>query len=74
MQNVWNLIQSCDCFVEHKNFKDNLIEYKRLCCNRNCQKKFDESLKKQLFNTYRFANYDINKFVLLLRKGVYPYE
>ena len=27
---------------------------------------FMKSLKKQLFNTYRFANYDINKFVLLL--------
>ena len=25
-------------------------------------------------NTYRFCNEDINKFILLLRKDVYPYE
>ena len=25
-------------------------------------------------NTYKFCNDDINKFILLLRKGVYPYE
>ena len=25
-------------------------------------------------NTYQFSNGDANKFVLLLRKGVYPYE
>ena len=25
-------------------------------------------------NTYRFCNRDLNKFSLLLRKGVYPYE
>ena len=26
-------------------FKNNLIEYKCLCCNKNYQKKFDENLK-----------------------------
>ena len=25
-------------------------------------------------NIYEFCNEDINKFVLLLRKGIYPYE
>ena len=25
-------------------------------------------------NTFNFSNNDINKFVLLLRKGAYPYE
>ena len=24
----------CDCFLEYANFKDDLIEYKRLCCNK----------------------------------------
>ena len=27
----------CDCSVEYINFKDNLIEYKCLCCNKNYQ-------------------------------------
>ena len=46
-----------------------LIEYKCLCCNKIYQKKFDGNLKKRFANTYKFANYDINKFTLLLRKG-----
>ena len=31
-------------------------------------------LIEKLPNTYKFCNEDLNKFVLLLRKGVYPYE
>ena len=31
-------------------------------------------LIKKFPNTYKFCNGDLNKFVLLLRKGVYPYE
>ena len=31
-------------------------------------------LKEQFFNTYKFSNHDQNKFILLLRKVVYPYE
>ena len=27
--------KDCECFVEYTNFKDNLIEYKCLCCNKN---------------------------------------
>ena len=33
----------CDCFLEYTNFKDDLIEYKCLCCNKNYQQKFDEN-------------------------------
>ena len=42
-----------------------------LCCNKNYQHRFDEKLKKQLFNTYKFSKHDNNKFIL---KSVYPYE
>ena len=34
---------------------------------------FDETLKERSFNTYTFSNHD-NKFILLLRRGIYPYE
>ena len=61
-------------FLEYINFEDDLIEYKCLCSNKNYQRKFDEKSKEQVFNTYKFSNHDNNKFVLLLRKGVYPYE
>ena len=36
--------------------------------------KFDEKLKKRFFDTYKFCNHDNNKFILLLQKGIYPYE
>ena len=62
-----------NCFLEYTNSKEELIEHKCLCCNKNYQKKFD-NLKKCFFNTNRFANYVVNKFILLLRKGVYPYQ
>ena len=61
-------------FLKYTNFKYDLIEYKCLCCNKNYQKKFDENLKKRQIYTYKFSNHDINKFVLLLQKGVYPYK
>ena len=62
------------CFLEYTNFKDDLIEYKCLCCNTKYQYKFDVKLKERYFNTYKLSNHDDNKFILLLRKGVYPYE
>ena len=40
------------------------MECKCLCCNKNYQQKFDEKLKAQFFNTYKFSKYD-NKFILL---------
>ena len=50
----------CDCFLEYKNFKDDLIEYKCLCCNKNHQRKFDEKLKKRFSNSYKFSNHHFN--------------
>ena len=43
-------------------------------CNKNYQHKFDEKLKERFFNTYKFSNSDNDKFILLLQRGVYPYE
>ena len=51
-----------------------MIECKCLCFSKNYQKRLDKNLKKRFFNTHKFSNHDINKFILLLRKGVYPYE
>ena len=63
----------CKCCLEYTIFKDDLVECKFLCCNRTYQKTFDGNLKKRYFNTYTFSSRDINKFILLLRKGAYPY-
>ena len=43
-------------------------------CKQRYRKKFNKELIKRLASTYKFCNNDLNKFVLLLRKGVYPYE
>ena len=32
------------------------------------------ALIEKFSNTYQLCNKDLNKFALLLRKGVYPYE
>ena len=42
-----------------------------------CQKRWlapVSGLPKMFWNTYKFCNDDINKFNLLLRKGIYPYK
>ena len=51
-----------------------LIQYKCLSSNKAYSNKPDEKLKKCFKNTFKFSDNDINKFILLLRKGVYPYE
>ena len=38
------------------------------------KKKFNKELIKRFASTYSFCNNDLNKFILLLRKGAYPYE
>ena len=45
-----------------------------MCCNKSYQRKFDKRLKENFFNTYNNNKYTNNKFILLLPKGVYPYE
>ena len=50
------------------------MKYKCLSSNKSYSNKIDEELKKRFKNTFKFTNNDINKFILLLRKEVYPYE
>ena len=74
-EGIYNIkCKDCDCFLENEIVKDNLIKYKCLSCNKVYSNKIDEELKKQFRNTLKFSNDGINKFVLLLRKDVYPYE
>ena len=45
-----------------------------LNCEQYYKKKFNKELINRFASTYEFCNKDLNKFILLLRKGVYPYE
>ena len=45
-----------------------------LYCNKHYSNNVDENFKKWCNNTFKFSDNGINKFILLLRKGVYRYE
>ena len=64
--------KDCVCFLEYKSVKDNLIIYKCLSCNKNYSNTIDEELERQFRNTFKYSNTNINIFLLLLRKVVYP--
>ena len=54
--------------------EDEKLIFRCFSCKKNYKKDFNKELIKRFANTYEFCNGDLNKFVLLLRKGVYPYE
>ena len=64
--------KDCDCFVEYESVKHNLIKYKCLSYSKDYSNEFDTKLKERFKNTFKFYNNDMNKFILLLRKGFYP--
>ena len=40
----------------------------------NCKQNYEKELIKRFASTYEFCYKNLNKFVFLLRKGVYPFE
>ena len=55
-------------------FKDYQLIFSCFECKKNYEKDVNKKLIKRFANIYEFCNEDINKFILLLRKDVYPYE
>ena len=53
--------------------KNNKLNYECQECKKIWLKQVKRLIKK-FPNIYQFCNGDINKFVLLLKKGLYPYE
>ena len=43
-------------------------------CKKEYEKDFNKELLERFANTYKFCDNDLNKFFMLLRKGIYPYE
>ena len=54
--------------------KDEKLIFRCFSCKKNYEKDFNKELIERFANIYEFCNGDLNKFILLLRKGVYPYE
>ena len=62
--------------VDNMSANFNSIKCKSCTENNRCEecKKLIERLTKKFPSVYQFCNGDLNKFILLLPKGVYPYE
>ena len=58
----------------HIRIKNEKLILKCFHCKQNYEKDFNKELIKRFASTYEFCNKNLNKFILLLRKGVYPYE
>ena len=67
-----NLVHNLTDGIHKNKCKDYLINYKCLSCNKDYPNKIDDEVKKRFKS--KFANNDINKFILLLSNDVYPHE
>ena len=59
------------CFVRAMN---ETLLFKCIDCEKEYEKGFNKELLERFSNTYEFCGNDLNKFLILLRKGVYPFE
>ena len=64
----------CKSFHDYMTTKDEHLIFRRFECKKNYEKDFNKELIKRFANIYEFCNENINKFILSLRKGVYPYK
>ena len=60
--------------VEYTHFKDNLIEYKCLCCNKNCQYKFDENEENHFLLHTNFLTMTIISFFIVILMNIWMIE
>ena len=61
-------------YVDHMITKDGQLIFRCFECKKNYQKDFNKDLINRFANIYGFCNKDINKFILLLTKGIYHNE
>ena len=64
----------CKSCLDYMTTKDEQLIFRCFRYQKNYEKNFSKDLIQRFANTYEFCNEDLNKFILLLRKGVYPYE
>ena len=64
----------CSSCLDYIKIRNEKLLLKCFNCNNYYKKKINQDLIKKFKNTYSFCDNDLNKFVLLLRKGVYSYE
>ena len=64
----------CKSDLSYMKVIDETLIFRCFNCKENYKKEINKELIKRFASTYKFCNNDLNKFVMLLRKGVYPYE
>ena len=64
----------CKSCLDYMTIKDEQLIFRCFRCKKNCEKRCNKDLFQRFANIYEFCNGDLNKFILLLRRGVYPYE
>ena len=69
-----NKCADCKSNLDYIKTKNEKLILECYNCKQRYRKKFNKELIKRFASTYEFCNNDLNKYVLLLRKGVYPYE
>ena len=70
-----NKCADCESCLDYvRSTKNEKLIFKCFNCEQYYKKRFNKDLIKRFASTYEFCNKDLNKFILLLRKGVYPYE
>ena len=65
---------NCKSCLDYMTIKDEQLIFRLFEFKKNYKKDFNKGLIHRFISTYEFYNEDINKFTLLLRKDVYPYE
>ena len=65
---------NCKSDISYMKVMDETLIFRCFSCKRNYKKEINKELLERFASTYKFCNNDLNKFVMLLRKGVYPYE
>ena len=69
-----NRCVDCKSCRDYMNTKDEKLILRCFSCKINYEKDFNKELIERFPNIYEFCNEDLNKFILLLRKGVYLYR
>ena len=69
-----NKCSDCGSNLDYIKTKNEKLILECYNCKQRYRKKFNKELIKRFASTYEFCNKDLNKFILLLRKGIYPYE
>ena len=65
-----NKCSDCKSNLDYIKTKNEKLILECYNCKQHYRKKFNKELIKRFASTYEFCNNDLNKFVLLLRKGV----